>query len=89
MILDGVRDRCGGPDGDSSQGESTQAQMANDRGQVSDSSLETEVLNVSVGASHSAMVVADHSRSETDQSVRHFPRVWRSSAVGTRVTEDI
>jgi len=58
MILDGVRDRCGGPDGDSSQGESTQAQMANDRGQVSDSSLETEVLNVSVGASHPAMVVA-------------------------------
>ena len=89
MILDGIRDRCRGTNRNSSQGESAQAHMGNDRGQVSDSSLETEVLNVSVGASHPAMVVADHSRSETDQSVRHFPRVRRSSAVGTRVTEDI
>ena len=56
----------------------TQAQMANDRGQVSDSSLETEVLNVSVAGSHPAMVVADHRRSETDQPVRDFPRVRKS-----------
>ena len=89
MILDGVRDRCGGTDGDSSQGESTQAQMANDRGQVSDSSLETEVLDVSVGGSHPAMVVADHPRSETGQPVRDFPRVRKSCAVAGRLAEDI
>ena len=67
----------------------TQAEMANDRGQVSDSSLETEVLNVSVAGSHPAMVVADHPRSETDQPVRDFPRVRKSCAVAGRLAEDI
>ena len=50
-----------------------QAQVVDDRGEVSDSRVKAQVLNISVGGSHPANVVADHPRSETDQSVADFP----------------
>jgi len=63
--------------------------MWSDGSEVSDSPTKTEILNVSVGRSHPAMVVSDHSPSESDQSVRDFPGVRKSEARAACLAEDV
>ena len=63
--------------------------MANDRGEVSDSPFQTEILNVSVGAGHSANVITDHPPSKIDQSIGDFLDVRKPDAVARRLADDV
>jgi hypothetical protein len=48
VMLDGIGDGCGGRDVDTSQRKSIQAEPSNDRREISDSPVETEVHDVPV-----------------------------------------
>jgi hypothetical protein len=89
VMLDRIGDCCDRTHVDTSERESIEPQVSDDRSEVSDSPIKTEILNVSVGRSHPAMVVSDHPPSESDQSVRDFPGVRESEARAACLAEDV
>ena len=88
-MFDGVRDRGDRANVHSSQREAIEAQHVNDGGEIPDPRFKTQVRNVSVRSTHSAVVVTNDAPSQLSQSVRERPDRWESIAIACRVAEDV
>ncbi len=65
-MLNRIGDCCRRTNVETAERESIEAQVTDDRGEVSDSSFKAEIQHVSLGESHPANVVTDDAPSETD-----------------------